>query len=949
MKPLPLALLILISAPPHLHSQTPQQAANTAFQAQAGFRLQILPSGEKILGWTGRTGFTYFIQASPDLVDWTWAPNIEPGVNGPMSYQIGGPTARGFFRLTGTSQTAAAPDTADFDGDGLSNLSEITPRPRPGNLTGFAGLKPNIQTSPVDGDTDHDGLGDKWEQDNNLDPTDDGTRDIQNGPDGDPDTDGFSNLREQTDHTNPRGNATTTDSDGDGIQDIDDAVPGDRLIDWKKTPESSYILIDVDVPAEADSAQDLNDKGEILFDHGIWSGGDWISRQAQDGSGTVPVTNGAEYEIHYGANWFFNDSRHLLGVAGLTFTTTAAAGGSGIACPTFWPTVQSCPSLIYDTADMWDNFAWSFWPMGVSKNGDMAIRITRLRGPSPGTAPTQTIDRFDSSGARTGGMDGTGGYHPSGGWQHGDTTSSGWVASNLARESTEAQPTAAYKVGLWNDSNTLKTLPAEAEGWGYPIRVSDVPNSKIALVAGQWSGSVHKGRVFLSDANGDMKYSSSLSDQKIQLFAGDGTALTSEDKLWRNGKLIPLRKLCKEYGQLLDDGFHIFPLKSNKHGMYLIQAQNESGQTVTKLLAPIRVDGVDTTVNPAIPEAPDRGVDNISIRAEDKANNGHQADSWIMAPISRTNTIRFRSAANPSLPLHLSATNATFTPAVLNSPDQQVTVTGTGAETSESSLVVKIGGKAVSCPIKVKALKRRNMKIAIHAVGLNVVPPEIPVIPALGDIQTYLNSVFLNQLNADITVTPGPTEVPLSWDIGRASIYELSGPGSEKLHEGNGTFDFTGADKLEQEDRYINSVLQDQNSDINVYVLTRHFSAWTASKPTGAFSIGSAVGLARRTPRVILIDGKQNEIITTIAHEIGHCVIGDGHPDGASAPLIAALLKLTGETVKRGPAPHDGVGDEEWKKRLMYSATLPVAGKTMVKSEWDAAETWLKNRPRGDN
>jgi hypothetical protein len=113
--------------------------------------------------------------------------------------------------------------------------------------------------------------------------------------------------------------------------------------------------------------------------------------------------------------------------------------------------------------------------------------------------------------------------------------------------------------------------------------------------------------------------------------------------------------------------------------------------------------------------------------------------------------------------------------------------------------------------------------------------------------------------------------------------------------------------------------------------------------------LGSAVGLARRTPRVILIDGKKNEIITTIAHEIGHCVIGDGHPDGASDPLIAALLKLTGETVKRGPAPHDGVGNDEWKKRLMYSATLPLAGKTMVKSEWDAAETWLKNRPRGDN
>ncbi len=71
------------------------------------------------------------------------------------------------------------------------------------------------------------------------------------------------------------------------------------------------------------------------------------------------------------------------------------------------------------------------------------------------------------------------------------------------------------------------------------------------------------------------------------------------------------------------------------------------------------------------------------------------------------------------------------------------------------------------------------------------------------------------------------------------------------------------------------------------------------------------------------------------------------HPN--TDPLIAALMKHTGETVKRGPAPHDRVGDEEWKKRLMYSATLPVAGKMMVKSEWDAAETWLKNRRRGDN
>ena len=44
---------------------------------------------------------------------------------------------------------------------------------------------------------------------------------------------------------------------------------------------------------------------------------------------------------------------------------------------------------------------------------------------------------------------------------------------------------------------------------------------------------------------------------------------------------------------------------------------------------------------------------------------------------------------------------------------------------------------------------------------------------------------------------------------------------------------------------------------------------------------------------------------------------------------------------------HDGVGTDEWKKRLMYSTTLPAPGKTMVKSEWDTAETWLTGLPYG--
>ena len=434
-----------------------------------------------------------------------------------------------------------------------------------------------------------------------------------------------------------------------------------------------------------------------------------------------------------------------------------------------------------------------------------------------------------------------------------------------------------------------------------------------------------------------------LNSSGLAITAGtpaQGTVAAILPKLWRNGLYTDLNEMVSKPTTVTIT--EAIDLASN--GIILVKAK-EGAANKTGILMPIRVTGVNASISPVNLDAPDRGVDNISILADDRSGNGHQAEYWVMAPISNTNTVRFLTAASQALPVELSATNATFNPTILTSPDQQVIVTGTGTATSDAQLKLKIGTQEVQSPIGVKAMKKRNVKVTIHAVGLNVVPPETPVIPALGVIQTYLNSVFLHQLNAEITVTPGINEAPLGWDMGRASIFKLSGPGSEKLHEGNGTFDFTEADKLEQEDEYINSVLRDERADINVYVLTRHLLGWYAKDP-GAGSLSGAVGMTRREPRVILIDGKQNEIITTIAHEIGHCMIGFGHPN--PNPLAIAFAKLAGKPPPpRGPAPHDGVGTDEWKKRLMYSTTLPAPGKTMVKSEWDTAETWLTGLPYG--
>ena len=72
------------------------------------------------------------------------------------------------------------PDNPDSDGDGLSDYDEVI----------------TLGTNPNNPDSDGDGLPDAWEVQHGLDPLDDGSGNINNGPEGDPDGDGFSNSLE---------------------------------------------------------------------------------------------------------------------------------------------------------------------------------------------------------------------------------------------------------------------------------------------------------------------------------------------------------------------------------------------------------------------------------------------------------------------------------------------------------------------------------------------------------------------------------------------------------------------------------------------------------------------------------------------------------------------------------------------------------------------------------
>ena len=105
----------------------PGARAQTAADLEEGIRLEPgAVEGEYTLKWWGKAGRTYFIETSEDLLHWTYLPVIEAGTDGVIQWGFGSLAEGCFLRLRHTD-TATGGDalTADFDGDGVSNMAEL--------------------------------------------------------------------------------------------------------------------------------------------------------------------------------------------------------------------------------------------------------------------------------------------------------------------------------------------------------------------------------------------------------------------------------------------------------------------------------------------------------------------------------------------------------------------------------------------------------------------------------------------------------------------------------------------------------------------------------------------------------------------------------------------------------------------------------------------------------
>jgi hypothetical protein len=142
--------------------------------------------------WWGKSGRTYFIQHTDDLNrSWQWLPFVEAGNGSVREWGFNSSGGKFFLRLKYSDIPTNNPSLADFDGDRVSNLDEVT-----------QGTNPLLAP-----DTNSNGLPDDWETFY--------FGAIGQNPNADPDGDGLTNLLEYQIGTK----ANVFDTDGDGLPD----------------------------------------------------------------------------------------------------------------------------------------------------------------------------------------------------------------------------------------------------------------------------------------------------------------------------------------------------------------------------------------------------------------------------------------------------------------------------------------------------------------------------------------------------------------------------------------------------------------------------------------------------------------------------------------------------------------------------------------------------------
>ena len=698
------------------------------------------------------------------------------------------------------------------------------------------------------------------------------------------------------------------DSDHDGVADIYDAAPLDPLISWERTPTYRYAFFSTVAPQTTGGTSEgplgIDNRGGILFDTHQWLGGTMVDLKT---TGILSVQAMA-----------VNGPGNIIGTV-----IKAGANGQGDSAASgvhWWKDALTAPVHI-GAANM------KIYPDDGSFSQIQSLADSFTDG-----------GRF-SAAARQ--IDPESAVELPARWQI-DPVSGATTAAFLSQT-----PTGFRSWELLHDGNFYWGLNSSGSkllvrGFHPSDQTQTDEVDPLGFKHLEFVGSTHTGSVFsdgehaevrIRDRDGHWQKSTTLPEavdiSKLGLALLPKKAGESA-KVWSNASSWSLDHIAPELNT--DLAATCVPIDLSSNGCMLVNggAVPDLGEVYLSGF-PITLQGIPTTSGGHADAA---GVDTVSASVA-VGVSGYQDKLWIMVPNEGTNQVRFLTPACPTAPLSLACSSTTLTPSALQASVADITLGSPAGVTEERKISFTVGttttSPAISYPVGIKAMKKRTVKVSIHPVALKngdaaAIYPT--VMPSNSDadkanlktkVEGKLNDVFGKQVNAFFSVTIlDATEKDFDDTSGDLNGIVIK-PG-EIVVAANPTPEMT---KLG-----VDLTTHAEGAQVDIWVTGGvSFRGANQSNDESPAVGGKKIGGDTQNYCLIRGDLPLGVFLHAVAHEIGHNMTRDGHPNDKSISYNGPRLEGTDQS-----------------RRLMCAGentNFSDPGSQLVKGEWDRIEDWL--------
>lgn len=683
------------------------------------------------------------------------------------------------------------------------------------------------------------------------------------------------------------------DFDEDGTPDILDAAISDSAIYWEKGPVPRYAVFPLPNYQGDDGIEvpwQITNSNAVLYTDDVWQNGAFakIDRVGTDGAYTDPLA--------------INARGQLVGTNNVS-SPPAGSSGPNLASLVWWPSTEEEPRPLLSEEDGFTYYAATY--PGVHWLTDDGVFVANVVKKGPGESIEYLGDHFWTL--------------PESGYVATRTPAPPNLAGAIDREYYWTHATA------FNQKTTAFTTPSGQETLSQHI------SNFVPLPGGGFAAISEKLQIKGPSSEG--LWLDSVEIPKAKAMSSQGWAVVSNhttqppsgqpgfgDVIWANGKFESLADVAPGLPTAWTGNPHLDEM--TRSGTILISKESAPLNSAWDFAQGLPISIEDDLFA--------TGVDNVSITSSIPGPECGGRD-WVMVPRGWTNS--FDLILNGSSSYQAPATNhqgSCESPVSLGNNTTNVTLSGEAeGESEDRDLQLRIGvNDSISNPIGVKVMNERTVNIKVWYVSCSSSAYNKPT---KQEIENFLYARFRLQLNAHIHCGT-PTDLGVI-DFNNKSATDLGAPPGDS-YDGELNFDFGPEFSGEAGQILKPSENGPENNDsaasINVYLVGGVYQMALHSTNSGVYSrLNQLDGYTFIEEAVCWVNAGQHRsktaILDTLAHEIGHVIIGSGHPDKGS-----------------GKAPLPGTNH---RLRLMCSGDLSPSdgsGRLLVKAEWDAAEIWFK-------